>query len=409
MLWHIINYYGEFLKHIYTIYPVNKMIKANEFLDECLSLGFNFFTGTPCSYLKPFINYVIDHDEFHFVDAVNEGDAIAIAAGVTVAGKRSVVMFQNSGFGNAVNPLTSLTDTFRIPMMVIVTYRGEPGGHPDEPQHELMGQILTDLLDAMKLKWAFFPNESGQIKNALKEANDYMLTENKPFIFVMKKDDVNPYELQTKRQDNPFRFSIAHKDEFQFAYNERSSRTDALKSIQTVADDKAVVIATTGKTGRELYELDDKENQLYMVGSMGCALPFGLGIAFVKPNLHIYIIDGDGALLMRTGSMATVGAYQQQNLTHILLDNEAHDSTGGQSTVSHNVSFASIAKGFGYKHAVSTDGLQTFQQYLSSSELKEGPTFIHFKIKKGSPKTLGRPGIKPYQVKERLEKFITSK
>lgn len=112
------------------------MINANKFLDECLALGFNFFTGTPCSYLKPFINYVIDHDEFHFVDAVNEGDAVAIAAGVTVAGKRSVVMFQNSGFGNAVNPLTSLTDTFRIPMMVIVTYRGEPGGHPDEPQHD---------------------------------------------------------------------------------------------------------------------------------------------------------------------------------------------------------------------------------------------------------------------------------
>lgn len=385
------------------------MIKANEFLDECINLGFNFFTGTPCSYLKPFINYVIDHDEFHFVDAVNEGDAIAIAAGVTVAGKRSVVMFQNSGFGNAVNPLTSLTDTFRIPMMVIVTYRGEPGGHPDEPQHELMGQILTDMLDSMRLKWAFFPNKSHLIKDSLKVANDYMLAENKPFVFVMKKEDVNPYELQKKREDKPFEFSSSHKDSFKLAYNERSTRTDALKAIQTVADEKSVVIATTGKTGRELYELNDKENQLYMVGSMGCALAFGFGIAYVKPHLHIYIIDGDGALLMRTGSMATIGAYQQKNLTHILLDNEAHDSTGGQSTVSHNVSFAIVAKGFGYKHSVSTDSLKEFEEYLSSKKLREGPAFIHFKIKKGSPKTLGRPGVKPYQVKERLENFIKSK
>ncbi len=385
------------------------MIKANEFLDECINLGFNFFTGTPCSYLKPFINYVIDHDEFHFVDAVNEGDAIAIAAGVTVAGKRSVVMFQNSGFGNAVNPLTSLTDTFRIPMMVIVTYRGEPGGHPDEPQHELMGQILTDMLDSMRLKWAFFPNESHLVKDALKYANDFMIVENKPFVFVMKKDDVTPYELQTKRQDNPFIFSLTHKDSFQLAYNERSTRTDALKAIQTVADDKSVVIATTGKTGRELYELADKENQLYMVGSMGCALAFGFGLAYAKPNLHIYIIDGDGALLMRTGSMATIGAYQQKNLTHILLDNEAHDSTGGQTTVSNGVSFASIAKGFGYKNAVSTDSIKTFEEYLASNELKVGPSFIHFKTKKGSPKTLGRPGVKPYQVKERLENFIKLK
>lgn len=385
------------------------MINANEFLDECLALGFNFFTGTPCSYLKPFINYVIDHDEFHFVDAVNEGDAVAIAAGVTVAGKRSVVMFQNSGFGNAVNPLTSLTDTFRIPMLIIVTYRGEPGGHPDEPQHELMGQILTDMLDAMKLKWAFFPNESHLVKDSLKIANDYMLSESKPFVYVMKKDDVSPYELQTKRKDKPFHFETSVKDEFTLYYDERSTRTDALKAIQKVADKNSVVVATTGKTGRELYELDDRENQLYMVGSMGCALAFGFGIAYSKPKLKVYVIDGDGALLMRTGSMATVGAYQPENLFHILLDNEAHDSTGGQSTVSHSVSFISVAKGFGYKHAVSTDDIQTFNSFLTSGELKSGPTFIHFKIKKGSPKTLGRPGVKPYQVKERIIKFIHSK
>lgn len=385
------------------------MIQANQFLDECLSLGFNFFTGTPCSYLKPFINYVIDHKEFRFYDAVNEGDAVAMAAGVSVAGGRSVVMFQNSGLGNAVNPLTSLIDTFKIPIMLIITFRGEPGGHPDEPQHELMGAVLTDILDAMRIKWAFFPNETNLIKSALQEADNYMLSENKPYAFIMKKDDVSPYELQSKRKDKPFVFELEHREKFSIPYSERHTRTEALKIIQTSAGKDSVLIATTGKTGRELYELDDKENQLYLVGSMGCALAFGFGVAITKPALNVYVLDGDGALLMRTGSMATVGAHHTENLIHILLDNEAHDSTGGQSTISYNVSFASVAKGFGYKNALSTDRLETFKSFLEDSNLKSGPTFIHFKIKKGSPKTLGRPGIKPFEVKERLQKFIQTR
>lgn len=293
--------------------------------------------------------------------------------------------------------------------MVIVTFRGEPGGHPDEPQHELMGAVLTDLLDAMRLKWAFFPNESNLIKKALKNANDYMLLKSKPFVFIMKKDDVEPYELKSKRKEKEFIFSVDHQDKFSIPYSERTTRTEALKAIQAVADKKSIIIATTGKTGRELYELDDRENQIYIVGSMGCALAFGFGVAYAKPDLHVFVLDGDGALLMRTGSMATVRAYQQKNLTHILLDNEAHDSTGGQSTVSSNVSFATVAKGFGYKHSLSSDILDTFNSCLSSKELKDGPTFIHFKIKKGSPKTLGRPGVKPYEVKERLEKFIKTR
>lgn len=382
------------------------MIFAKEFLDECLTYGFDFFTGTPCSYLKPFINYVIDHDEFKFIDAVNEGDAIALAAGVTVAGGRSVVMFQNSGLGNAVNPLTSLTDTFQIPLLIIVTLRGEPGGPPDEPQHKLMGQVLTDLLDAMQLKWSFFPNESNLIKESIKRASDYMIENNKPYVFIMKKGDVAEYELQSVRTEKPIHVDIVHNDNFSLPYSERPTRTDVLKIIQGAVDKKSILIATTGKTGRELFELNDKENQLYMVGSMGCALAFGLGIAYSKPDLKVYVLDGDGALLMRTGSMATVGAYKPNNLIHILLDNECHDSTGGQYTVSNNVSFAAVAKGFNYNNSMSTDSLNMFIKFITSDIFQNGPTFIHLKIKKGSPKTLGRPGIKPYQVKERLQKFI---
>ena len=173
-----------------------------------------------------------------------------------------------------------------------------------------------------------------------------------------------------------------------------------------MAEKDAAIIATTGYTGRELYEIDDRENQLYMVGSMGCALPLGFGMAITKPKLKIYVIDGDGALLMRTGTMATVGAHQPENLIHILLDNEVHESTGGQGTVSDGVSFSIIAKGFGYKHTFSSDKLEEFKDLLNSASSQDGPTFIHFKIKKGTLKDLGRPVVTPVQVKERLIQYL---
>ena len=136
------------------------MIRAQDFLHACLDRGFSFYTGTPCSYLKPIINYVIDNKEFSFINATNEGDAVALACGAVMAGKRSVVMFQNSGLGNAVNPLTSLNYTFRIPVLLIVTLRGETGGPKDEPQHELMGEITTALLESMRIGWSYFPESS---------------------------------------------------------------------------------------------------------------------------------------------------------------------------------------------------------------------------------------------------------
>ncbi|MBT8378028.1 MAG: phosphonopyruvate decarboxylase [Ignavibacteria bacterium] len=382
------------------------MIKANEFLDLCLKLGFNFFTGTPCSYLKPLINYVIDHKEFNFVDATNEGDAVAIASGVTIAGGRSVVMFQNSGLGNAVNPLTSLAYIFRVPLLIIVTHRGEPGGEKDEPQHELMGNITIEMLETMQISWAHFPNNIKEVEIVLNKADKYLKQESKPFALVMSKKNVESYTLQSSKEKHSFHSEFKQEEHFTVPYNQRHTRSEALKIINKVTGKDAAIIATTGYTGRELYEIEDRENQLYMVGSMGCALPLGFGMAITKPKLKIYVIDGDGALLMRTGTMATVGAHQPENLIHILLDNEVHESTGGQGTVSGGVSFSTIASGFGYKHTFSTDSLDAFEDLLSSASSKGGPTFIHFKIKKGTSGKLGRPVITPIQVKERLIKYL---
>lgn len=383
------------------------MIAANDFLSVCKEFGFNFFTGTPCSYLKPFINYVIDDENYTYLDSVNEGDAVAIAAGSVMAGKKAVVMFQNSGLGNAVNPLTSLTYTFKIPVMVITTLRGEPGGAKDEPQHELMGEITTELLETMKLKWEYFPREKSEVFSALKRANDYMEETNLPFVFVMRKGDIEEYALKTKAQETKIQKSYSHEDNFQKLPSERHTRTETLKKVQESADEKTLLVATTGMTGRELEALGDFDHQLYMVGSMGCALAFGLGLAVNKPEAKVVVIDGDGALLMRTGSMATVGHYQPKNLVHLLLDNEVHDSTGGQQTVTSQISFATIAKAFGYAEAKSSDELENLESFLKTTQ-STGPTFFHFKMKKGSPKDIGRPKMTPAEVGLRFKKKIAS-
>ncbi|MDP7041670.1 MAG: thiamine pyrophosphate-binding protein, partial [Gammaproteobacteria bacterium] len=157
------------------------MIEASEFLEAAHERGFALFTGVPCSYLKPLINYVIDSPELRYIGAANEGDAVAIAAGAQLGGTRSVAMFQNSGLGNAVNPLTSLLHTFKLPVLLIPTLRGEPGGPADEPQHELMGAITTDMLDLMQIQWEYFPVEAEQIPAALDRAMSYMTTHSLPY------------------------------------------------------------------------------------------------------------------------------------------------------------------------------------------------------------------------------------
>jgi phosphonopyruvate decarboxylase len=382
------------------------MIKAEHFLDGCLARGFDFFTGTPCSYLKPLINYTIDHERFRFLDASNEGDAVAIASGVTIAGGKAVVMFQNSGLGNAVNPLTSLTHTFQIPVLLIVTHRGEPGGEHDEPQHDLMGTITTDLLATMRIGWARFPDSVDAIGPCLDAAVEYMRVEQRPYALVMRKNDVEPYALQQASQHGPLSLHCNVHERFNRPVAERSSRREALEVIQDIAGDLTVVIGTTGFTGRELCELNDKASQFYIVGSMGCALPLGLGMALQKPSVRFIVVDGDGALLMRTGTMGTVGARLPQNLLHLLLDNEAHDSTGGQSTVAPTVSFAAIARGFGYPSVCSTDDILEFRAKLSEAISAAGPSFIHFKIRCGAMKNLSRPSVTPVEVKQRLMQFL---
>lgn len=380
------------------------MIDANFFLSECLNKNIKCFTGTPCSYLRPFINAAINHKEARFVSAVNEGDAVAIAAGSWLGGEMSLVMFQNSGLGNAVNPLTSLISAFKIPILGIVTLRGDPTTDPDEPQHMLMGKITAKLLDLLEIDWDYFPETPDQVSQHLEKVYQEKLKKGRPFFYIMRKDQILNCNLENQKTLLPDanKTLIVKDQQIKLAY---PSRTESLKCILEVLKPKCNYhfIATTGVTGRELFELGDTSNFFYMVGSMGCAPSLGLGLALTSKDKAVCVIDGDGALMMRMGNMTSIGIYQPSNLVHILLDNGAHDSTGGQKTGSEYIDFALLAKACGYKHIYLTESLVGLSEFLKRVDLGEGPYFFHVKIKTGHPKSLGRPTIRPEEVAIRFQ------
>lgn len=376
------------------------MIKADDFLMPARDAGYDFFTGVPCSFLTEIINRVISDTSLDYVGAASEGEAVAIASGAWLAGRKTVVMCQNSGLGNTVNPITSLNHPFRIPTMMIVTWRGQPG-ITDEPQHELMGPITPELLDTMRIPHKVFPQTEGDIAGALAQAQHTMDESDLPFAFIMSKGSVAPEKLDETPRVLPPRGTLTDYSEG----GERPTRFQALECHLAHVPDSAGVIASTGKSGRELFTLDDRDQHLYQVGSMGCASGMALGIA-LNSDRKVFALDGDGALLMKMGALATVGAYRPKNMIHVVLDNGVHDSTGGQSTVSASVEFAEIAGSSGYVTTAKCDSVTGLAKAYTAALASDGPHLVHMRIQPGSLKELGRPTVKPPEVARRFRDFL---
>jgi phosphonopyruvate decarboxylase len=376
------------------------VIGGGDFLGPALKAGFDFYAGVPCSFLTPIMNRVIGDPRTRYIGAASEGEAVGIAAGAWLAGRATVVMFQNSGLGNAVNPLTSLNFPFRIPTLLIATWRGGPGVM-DEPQHELMGEIMLDLLDVLRIPHRPFPKSVAAVDGAIAEAASEMAASGLPFAFVMEKGDVAEEKL--KAQPAPARPRGACVDHR--GGGEPPSRAEALERLLAALPERAAVIATTGKCGRELFTLADRPQHLYQVGSMGCASSMGLGVA-LNVRRPVVVVDGDGAVLMKMGTLATVGACGPDNLAHVVLDNGVHDSTGGQPTVSGNVDFAAAAQACGYRSAAACDGLAGFEAALRAALGSPGPHLVHLRIAPGSLANLGRPTVKPAEVARRFKAFL---
>jgi phosphonopyruvate decarboxylase len=377
------------------------LIAADAFLGPARERGFDFYTGVPCSFLTPFINRAISSPEITYVGAASEGEAVGIAAGAWLAGRGTVVMCQNSGLGNCVNPLTSLNYPFRIPTLLITTWRGQPGVK-DEPQHELMSQITHALLETMRVRARAFPKTVDDVGPALDAAEAVIGETSLPFGFVMERGAVADVDLDqltpTLQPEGTFEDCRAG--------GSRPARIEILERFLAEVTDDTAVIATTGKCGRELFTLADRPQHLYQVGSMGCASAMALGVA-LNVDRPVTVLDGDGAALMKMGAFATLGAYGPKNLIHVVLDNGVHDSTGGQATVSPHVEFAKVALACGYRSGTVCDDPAGFAAALHTVRGAPGPHLIHVRIAPGSIDNLGRPTIPPADVARRFRDFVT--
>ena len=365
---------------------------------------FGLITGVPCSYFKGMINAAIN--DGRYLPATDEGAAVAIATGYQIAsGKPALVLMQNSGIGNAISPLTSLNAIFREPITMMVSQRG---GENDEPQHELMGMIDELLLNTCNV----LTRPVQRLEMDMDK--EYIANQDtKCLAYLVPKGTFEPVELKATMPEERRHKSVWFDDTSgKYEGTRQVTKPSTLHSkyefIQKIVEKakasfkKYVIIATTGYTGRELWSIEDADNNLYMVGSMGCASALGLGMALGDPELKVIILDGDGAILMRPGAMATIGSVQPDNLIHICFNNGLYDTTGGQFTGCWNTSFGDLAMGFGYSNVMVTDSFKTIERL---DEQSGGPIFMEIAVCPGHEK-VGRPTLKPYEVKERLINYI---
>ncbi len=358
--------------------------------------NFTFFTGVPDSTFKSWMSFL---DDMHGKDlqniiASNECEALSIASGYHLATKNyGTVYMQNSGLGKTVNPITSLADpeVYSIPMLLLIGWRGEPG-KKDEPQHKKMGRITIPLLDTLEIPHEIFPANKTDFESLIPKIKQHFEEKNSPFALIVKKGTLEPYKSIKKSNLN-------------FEMN----REQALNIIVDNLKNDEVIVSTTGKTSRELFEARMRRKEdprdFYTVGSMGCASAIGLGIA-LNSKAKTIIFDGDGALIMQMGSLATISHYQPSNLYHILFDNNAHDSTGGQPTVSNTVNFKEVFLGNGYKAVYESSTEQDLKIKLNTLLSNSGPSVLIVKVNKGARENLGRPTTSPIENKKTFMKRI---
>ena len=373
------------------------MIRPQYFYNTLKSYGIDFYTGVPDSLLKSLCAYLTENSEStKNIIAANEGGAIGLAAGHYLATKEiPIVYMQNSGIGNAVNPLLSLADedVYRIPILLIVGWRGEPNIH-DEPQHVKQGKITIPLFDTMGIKNEILATEEQDINEQIKRAVDYMQEKQTPYALIVKKGTFEKYKLSEKLEKHL-----------------ELEREKAVQLVASALDDNSVVVSTTGKISRELFEYremkgENHEHDFLTVGSMGHSSQIALGIALAQEDRKIYCFDGDGAIIMHMGSLGIVGDLAPKNFYHILFNNGAHDTVGGQPTIGFDINFIQIAHHLGYKSVISVDNENALQSILHSLDTYEAPVFLEIKVRKGSREDLGRPTTTPIQNKESLMDFL---
>ena len=373
------------------------MVRPEFFVNTLKEYGIDFYAGVPDSLLKNICAYITDNLPVEQnIIAANEGGAMGIAAGYHLAtGNIPVVYMQNSGEGNIINPLASLTDkeVYNIPVLLVIGWRGRPGVK-DEPQHVKQGKVTTGLLNVMGINYAILPKDEEEAAKQIKIAVDYMKAANECYALVIEKDTFDAYKL----------INIETNDL-------TMTREEAIKKVASTIEDNACIVSTTGMISRELFEARTAWNQgherdFLTVGSMGHASQIALGIALQKANRKVYCFDGDGASIMHMGNMAITASMKCNNYVHVVFNNGAHDSVGGQPTVGLKIDLCAVAKAVGYKATFSVETMEQLESILPEVRNVEGPVFLQVCVKKGNRKDLGRPTTSPIQNKKAFMEFL---
>ena len=373
------------------------MISPKFFIEKLKANHVDFFAGVPDSLLKNMCAYITDHfDEAHNIIAANEGAAVGLAAGHYLAtGKAGCVYMQNSGEGNAINPLASLTDkeVYNIPLLLLIGWRGKPGIH-DEPQHVKQGKVTTGLLNVMGINFDVLSKDEDKAAKQIEKAVE-AIRNKEVYALVIEKDTFEEYKLQ----------SIETNDL-------TMCREEAIQTVASSLGESDCIVSTTGMISRELFEYraamgQSHERDFLTVGSMGHASQIALGIALEQPKRRVWCFDGDGATIMHMGSMAIVASKSPSNYIHVVFNNGAHDSVGGQPTVGLKIDLPAVAKAVGYRTIYSVDNKTDLEAVMDKVKDSTGPVFLEVKVKKGNRRDLGRPTTTPIQNKEALMKFLS--
>ncbi|WP_329563519.1 thiamine pyrophosphate-dependent enzyme [Streptomyces uncialis] len=346
------------------------MITAEELLDALDGIGCHQLCGVPCSYLSRVYDRVADDTRFSYVPAVHEGAGFSTVVGMMLAGDEAALFVQNSGFGNLVNPLTSLALPYRIPVLTFMTMRGWPTADAGEPQHEVMGRTTIPLLEQLGLPHYLLPGTATDLEQMLMRIQEERRIGLPSFILVPSRipgDKPHPRNASETRS---------------------LQRGDAITGLGRLFPD-ARFVSSTGYISRDLFAQCDQPGNLYLQGAMGHAISVAAGVALRRPELRVVALDGDGSALMHLGAMSTVGHLKLPNLVHVVLDNGRYESTGGQITSAASTQFSEVAKACGYLHAVSVGTakeLQAAEPILRS----RGPVLLHVRIAENSPSTGAR-------------------
>ena len=361
-------------------------------------LGAGFYAGVPDSQLKALCDCLLDTcgtDARRHVIAANEGNAVALAAGYHLAtGKTAVVYLQNSGEGNIINPLASLCNekVYGIPILFVVGWRGEPGVH-DEPQHIYQGEVTLRLLEDMDVASYVLAPETTEAEVADKLAEfRALLARGKQAAFVVRKG------------------ALTYDGAVQYANANTMRREEIIRRVLAVSGGDPIV-STTGKASREVFELraaagEGHERDFLTVGSMGHSSSIALGIALQKPEKKIWVLDGDGAALMHMGALAVMGTVAPENVVHVIINNGAHESVGGQPTAAAKLDLVRIAQGCGYRTAVSVADFAALDAALREAKESRGLTLIEAKCAIGARADLGRPTTTARENKESFMQYL---